>query len=106
MERGRGFRPFDAAVRTDHNVVEIFNNEGCHVDRELQRLRRGQAGFNETFDGQNKSAIIADLMLQAVERARGKQRSLAAYKRILRRRPKALVVTEEQIHAARQSGRP
>ena len=67
--------------------------------------RRGQAGFQRDLHGQNKSAIIADLMLEAVERARGKQRSLAAYKRILRRRPKAPVVTEEQIHAARQSGR-
>jgi len=45
--------------------------------------------FNATFEGQNKSAIIADLMLEAVERARSRERSLAAYKRILKRRPKA-----------------
>ncbi len=41
--------------------------------------------FNETFAGQNKSAIIAGLMLEAVERARTRERSLAAYKRILKR---------------------
>lgn len=61
--------------------------------------------FNETFEGQNKSAIIADLMLEAVERARSRERSLAAYKRILKRRPKAPAVTESQVRAAREAGR-
>ena len=70
------------------------------VPEEVKRV------FNETFDGQNKSAIIAELMLEAVERARSKQRSLQAYKRILKRRQNAPVVTEEQIRAARQAGRP
>lgn len=62
--------------------------------------------FNETFEGQNKSAIIADLMLEAVERARSRERSLAAYKRILKRRPKGPVVTQAQVRAAREAGRP
>lgn len=62
--------------------------------------------FNETFEGQNKSAIIANLMLEAVERERSRERSVAAYKRILKRRPKAPVVTEAQIRAARSAGRP
>ena len=30
--------------------------------------------FNEAFQGQNKSAIIADLMREAIERAERKQR--------------------------------
>ena len=62
--------------------------------------------FNETFEGQNKSAIIADLMLEAIERARSRERSLAAYKRILKRRPTAPVVTQSQVRAARAAGRP
>lgn len=62
--------------------------------------------FNETFAGQNKSAIIADLMLEAVERARSRERSLLAFKRILKRRPKAPAVTESQVRAAREAGRP
>lgn len=62
--------------------------------------------FNETFEGQNKSAIIADLMLEAIERARSRERSLAAYKRILKRKPKAPVVTQSQVRAARAAGRP
>ena len=62
--------------------------------------------FNETFEGQNKSAVIADLMLEAVERARSKQRSQEAYRRILARRKRAPAVTQEEFRAARAAGRP
>ncbi len=61
--------------------------------------------FNETFQGKNKSAIITDLMLEAVERARSKQRSQAAYLRIVERRQYAPTVTQVQLHAAREEGR-
>jgi len=62
--------------------------------------------FNETFQGQNKSAIIADLMLEAVEQARGRQRGHEAIARILERRKHAPIVTEEEIQSAREDGRP
>lgn len=62
--------------------------------------------FNETFEGQNKSAIVAEMMLEAVERARSRERSLKAYKRILKRRSNAPVVTQAQVRAAREAGRP
>lgn len=62
--------------------------------------------FNETFQGQNKSAVIADLMLEAVERARSKQRSKDAYLNILARRQHAPTVTVAQLRAAREEGRP
>lgn len=62
--------------------------------------------FNITFEGQNKSAVIADLMREAVERAQSKQRSQDAYRRILVRRQNAPRITEEQFRAAREEGRP
>jgi len=62
--------------------------------------------FNDTFQGQNKSAIISELMLEAVERARSKERSRLAYLSILERRQQAPVVTESEILAARKLGRP
>jgi len=62
--------------------------------------------FNETFEGQNKSAIIAGLMREAVERAVRKQRSRQAIARILKRRKHAPTVTAEDIRAARGAGRP
>jgi hypothetical protein len=62
--------------------------------------------FNATFEGQNKSAVIADLMREAVERAQSQQRGKDAFQRILARRQSVPSVTEAQFRAAREEGRP
>ncbi|WAR43350.1 hypothetical protein [Methylomonas rapida] len=62
--------------------------------------------FNAAYQGQNKSAVIADLMREAVERAERKQRSHQAIARIVERRKHAPALTNEQIRAAREDGRP
>lgn len=62
--------------------------------------------FNAVFSGQNKSAIIAELMREAVERARRKERSRAAISRIMARRERAPGVTEASFRKAREKGRP
>jgi metal-responsive CopG/Arc/MetJ family transcriptional regulator len=62
--------------------------------------------FNETFEGQNKSAIIAEMMREAVERAERKQRHHQAIARILKRRKSAPKVTDKEIRSAREQGRP
>lgn len=62
--------------------------------------------FNETFRGQNKSAIIADLMREAVERAQQRQRQSEAIDRILALRAQTEPVSPEAIRAAREEGRP
>lgn len=61
--------------------------------------------FNETFEGENKSAVIAELMLEAVQRARSRQRSQKAYLRILANRKRAPGVAEAQVRAVREAGR-
>ena len=61
--------------------------------------------FNATFEGQNKSAIVAQLMRQAVEQAALKERSRAAITRILKARPKSPVRSAKKLRAARESGR-
>jgi hypothetical protein len=61
--------------------------------------------FNEAFQGQNKSAIIADLMLEAVERAQASQRSQTACQRILARREHAPSISEDAFRAAREADR-
>ncbi len=61
--------------------------------------------FNTVFEGQNKSAVIAELMREAVERAQSQQRSKEAYQRILLRRQHAPSITQEQLRAAREEGR-
>ena len=62
--------------------------------------------FNATFEGQNKSAIVTDLLREAVERAKKRELQKLAVERILARRASAPVVTQEDIDAARQAGRP
>ncbi len=62
--------------------------------------------FNEAFVGQNKSAVIADLMREAVERAELKLRSRAAVTRLLERRPKAPLRSAKTLRSAREKGRP
>ena len=62
--------------------------------------------FNETFKDQNKSAIIAGLMREAVERAQRKQRSHEAIASILERRKQAPTITEEEFLTVRDEGRP
>ena len=62
--------------------------------------------FNETFRGRNKSAVIADLMREAVERARRRERSREAVDRILERRRGRPVLPDEEIRRARRDGRP
>lgn len=62
--------------------------------------------FNEAFLGQNKSAIIASLMREAVEREQRRRLSQDACQRILERRKHAPTISEEEFHAARETGRP
>ena len=57
--------------------------------------------FNEAFEGRNKSAVIADLMREAIERVRSGQRSREAIGRILERRCGRPVLSDEEIRAAR-----
>ena len=62
--------------------------------------------FNKTFQGQNKSAIIAGLMREAVEHAERKQRHHQAIARILKRRKHAPTIIVKKFRAAREAGRP
>jgi hypothetical protein len=62
--------------------------------------------FNATFEGQNKSAVIADLMREAVERVQRREQHRSAVNRILTNRASGQRITEAQFRAAREEGRP
>ena len=62
--------------------------------------------FNSTFSDVNKSAVIADLMREAVERARRKQASDRAVDAILARRRNAPVRSASELARSRTSNRP
>ena len=62
--------------------------------------------FNETFKDRNKSAVIAELMREAVDRAWRRERQSEAIARILALRAQTEPVSPEAIRAAREEGRP
>ena len=62
--------------------------------------------FNDAFAGENKSAVIARLMLEAVEDRRRKERRIAAIDELLALRRRQEPVTEEQTQRAREASRP
>ena len=62
--------------------------------------------FNRAFAGANKSAIVAQLMRDAVEARRREERRRGAIERLLRLRRRMKPVTQAAIRAARAKGRP
>lgn len=61
--------------------------------------------FNITFEGQNKSAVIADLMRDAVAREQRRQKHRSAVERILSHRVGTPRFSEAAFQAAREEGR-
>lgn len=62
--------------------------------------------FNETFADENRSAIIARLMQEAVEERRRQQRRAAAIEALLDLRRGQRPASDAEIAAARRQGRP
>ena len=62
--------------------------------------------FNEAFKGRNKSAIIAELMREAVDRFRRRRRSHEAIERILERRRDRQPRSDDEIRSARRTRTP
>jgi hypothetical protein len=93
--------------RAIHNVVEKFNNQGRPVATvNFSVPDEVKDEFNETFAGQNKSAVIARLMRDAVEAERRQQLSHAAIRRILDRRSAAPRAADAELRKARRARRP
>jgi metal-responsive CopG/Arc/MetJ family transcriptional regulator len=62
--------------------------------------------FNETFAGENKSAIIAGLMQQAIEERKRQHRRSAAIDALLELRRQQHPVSDAEVATARHQGRP
>lgn len=62
--------------------------------------------FNQTFANANKSAIVTQLMEEAIVRAERKRQSDEAIQRIKSRWQKRPVFAAEEILLAREDGRP
>jgi hypothetical protein len=62
--------------------------------------------FNETFAGENKSALIARLMRQAIEERQRQRRRAAAIEALLELRRGQRPAAAVEVAAARRKGRP
>jgi metal-responsive CopG/Arc/MetJ family transcriptional regulator len=62
--------------------------------------------FQQTFANENRSAIIARLMQEAVEDRKRQERQAAAIDAILELRRKQRPASDEEIARARRAGRP
>lgn len=62
--------------------------------------------FQETFANENRSAIIARLMQEAVEERKRQQRREVAIEGLLDLRRKQTPVSKAEVTRARQTGRP
>ena len=58
--------------------------------------------FNEVFDGQNKSAVVARLMVRAIEEEERAHHSAGFVERLRQIRARSRPVTEEDIRRARE----
>ncbi|MBS0613765.1 MAG: hypothetical protein JSS24_11390 [Proteobacteria bacterium] len=65
-----------------------------------------KAKFDKTFSGQNKSAVLAELMRRAVREHEQRQRREKLFDALTSARPNRPAVTRRQLAAARRSGRP
>jgi hypothetical protein len=62
--------------------------------------------FDKVFGRQNKSAVLTELMRQAVDERRRRQRRAKAVEKLLALRKQAQRVTDKDIRSARRRGRP
>jgi len=62
--------------------------------------------FQVTFANENRSAIVATLMKQAVEERKREKRRVAAIDALLDLRERQRPATDAEIAKARQAGRP
>ena len=61
--------------------------------------------FDKVFGRQNKSAVLTELMRQAVDERRSRQRRAKAVEKLLAVRKRARRVADKDIRAARRRGR-
>jgi metal-responsive CopG/Arc/MetJ family transcriptional regulator len=64
-----------------------------------------KAEFDKTFGGQNKSAVIADLMRKAVADAKLRNRRVDIFRTLTQRRTERPSLSDAQIRISRNSGR-
>jgi hypothetical protein len=87
-------------------VVEIFNNGlVCMAIVNFSVPDDVKAEFDKTFGGQNKSAVIADLMRRAVADAKLRKRRVDIFRTLTQRRAERPSLSDARVRASRTTGR-
>jgi len=90
-----------------HPVVEIFNKWSLAMATVNFSVPSDvKDAFDKAFRRQNKSAVLTDLMRQAVEERRRRQRRAKVVEQLLALRKRTRRVTDKTVRAARRHGRP
>jgi hypothetical protein len=111
LRESRVFSPallrFDGHRNLDTmEVVEIFNNGLPYMATVNFSVPDDvKAEFDKTFGGQNKSAVIADLMRKAVADAKLRKRRVDIFRTLTQRRTERPSLSDAQIRMSRNSGR-
>ena len=88
------------------DIVEIFNNGSPYMATVNFSVPDDvKAEFDKTFGGQNKSAVIADLMRKAVADAKLRKRRVGIFRTLTQRRTERPSLSDAQILTSRTSGR-
>ena len=88
-------------------VVEIFNNGSSSMATVNFSVPDDvKAEFDKIFGGQNKSAVIANLMRKAVADAKMRKRRVDIFRTLTQRRSERPSLSDAQIRASRTTGRP
>ena len=88
------------------DVVEIFNNGFSYMATVNFSVPDDiKAEFDKIFGGQNKSAVIADLMRKAIADSKLRKRRVDIFRTLTQRRMERPSLTDAQIRTSRTSGR-
>lgn len=86
--------------------MKYSTTRSCHEHGKFQHPEAIKKAFNKTFEGENKSAVLARLMQQAIEERKRQKRRAAAIETLLKVRAGTKPVSEATIRKARRKGRP
>ncbi|MEX2123212.1 MAG: hypothetical protein WD795_04930 [Woeseia sp.] len=87
-------------------IVEISTTEVDMATVNFSVPDEVKAAFDRTFKGQNKSAVIADLMRKAVDEAKRRKRREDIFRSLTEQRRQRPSLSNKEIRSARTSGRP
>lgn len=87
-------------------IVEEFNNGSVMATVNFSVPDAVKADFDRVFSGQNKSAIVAELLRKAVAEAAQRTRRQRIFQVLTQRRSKRPRLSDDGIRAARVTGRP